>query len=51
MLTPSSSVVRCLIPVCPVVAQVTKSSLVSLEYVLKIEVAIEEVLERELKWK
>lgn len=46
MLTPLGSVVCCLIPVCLTVAQVTKSSLVSLDYILKMEVAIEEILKR-----
>lgn len=36
----------CLTPVCLVVVQVTESSLISLNYILKIEVAIEEVLKR-----
>lgn len=40
MLTPLGSAI------CVIVAQVTKSSLVSLEYILKIEAAIEEILKR-----
>lgn len=35
----------CLIPVCLVFAQVTKSLLVSLDYILKREVTTEEILE------
>lgn len=39
-------VIFCLISVCLIVAQITRSSLVSLDCLLKREVAIEEILQR-----